>query len=265
MRYSIGDVSRLLGMTASALHFYEKEGIIDTPRGETGRRYYEEADVNRLISAKKYRAMGVSLKDIAQQFSQDGFNPQQIIDVMQVKRQEAVEVIRRQEALIEDIDRLTALGHASLKATGVVDIRPVEDMLCFVSSCGGRVPRGKEEQALARRWLEAVPAVSLAICRLPDAPKARCALIIQARRAKAFGLEQNERTVRVIPGGTALHAIVACGEEQYHDPDLIFKPILEFAQKHNFIPAGPLWGSMIFVDCAGGVRKHYFDTYMVFR
>ena len=53
MRYKIGDVSRVLGLTTAALHFYEKEGIIDTPKEESGRRYYEEADLFRLISAKK--------------------------------------------------------------------------------------------------------------------------------------------------------------------------------------------------------------------
>ena len=58
MRYSIGDVSRVLGMTTAALHFYEKEGIIDTPKVESGRRYYEEADINRLIS-RESRDVGI--------------------------------------------------------------------------------------------------------------------------------------------------------------------------------------------------------------
>ena len=39
MSYSIGDVSRVLGMTTSALHFYEKEVVIDTPKEQSGRRY----------------------------------------------------------------------------------------------------------------------------------------------------------------------------------------------------------------------------------
>ena len=87
MRYSIGDVSRVLGMTTSALHFYEKEGIIDTPKVESGRRYYEEADVNRLISAKKYRAMGVPVREIASQFSADGMTGVQVIARMREKRE----------------------------------------------------------------------------------------------------------------------------------------------------------------------------------
>ena len=82
MRYSIGDVSRVLGMTTVALHFYEKEGIIDTPKEESGRRYYEEADINRLISAKKYREMDVAVRDIARQFSSDGMTGAQVVERM---------------------------------------------------------------------------------------------------------------------------------------------------------------------------------------
>ena len=59
--------------------------------------------------------------------------------------------------------------------------------------------------------------------------------------------------------------IVTCGEEQYDDPDVIFRPILAFAREHRFVQKGTMWGSMLFVDCSGGVRHHYYDTYMQFE
>ena len=60
-------------------------------------------------------------------------------------------------------------------------------------------------------------------------------------------------------------ALVSCGEEQYETPEVIFKPILSFAREHRFVQKGIMWGNMLFVDCSGGVRKHYYDTYMVFE
>ena len=72
MAYSIGDVSRVLGITTSALHYYEKEGLIRKPMEDSGWRSYDDEDVYRLISVKKYSAMGVSLREIAQQFSSNG-------------------------------------------------------------------------------------------------------------------------------------------------------------------------------------------------
>ena len=265
MRYSIGDVSRVLGITTSALHFYEKEGIIDTPKVESGRRYYEEADVSRLISAKKYRAMGVPVRDIAQQFSSHGMTGAQVIARMKEKREEAARIIRQYTGLVQDIDRLIRSGEEGMRSTNVVDIRRAEDMICFRPTSGGRIPLDKGEQAVVQRWLEAMPAVSVAICRGKTEEHAAPALMISTARAADFGIEADGKTAYTIPGGMALHAVVACGEEQYDDPDVIFRPILAFAREHRFAQKGTMWGSMLLADCSCGVRQHYFETYMVFE
>ena len=265
MRYSIGDVSRVLGMTTAALHFYEKEGIINTPKVESGRRYYEETDINRLISAKKYRAMGVSVRDIAQQFSADGMTGKQVMARMREKRGEAVQMLGQYEGLIRDIDWLIERGEEALNAPGVVDIRRTKDLLALLSSSGGRIPLDKREQAVAQQWLEAMPAVSVGICRDDTMEQALQGLVISARRAAEFGLDDTAPGVRKIAGGMALHAVVVCGEEQYDDPDAIFKPLLAFAREHRFSPKGMMWGAQIFVDCSEGIRRHYYDTYMIFE
>jgi len=265
LRYSIGDVSRVMGMTTAALHFYEKEGIIDTPKVESGRRYYEEADINRLISAKKYRAMGVPVRDIALQFSAEGMTGQQVLERIKEKREEASNMQRYYAGLVQDIDQLIEISEEGLAATSKVDIRRTEEMLWFSSSSGGRIPLDKQEQTIARRWLEAMPAVSISLCRPLEGDKTLPSLIVPAARAAEFALNKGERAVRQIPAGMALHAIVVCGEEQYDDPDVIFKPILAFAREHRFVQKETMWGRMIFVDCSNGVRRHYYDTYMIFK
>lgn len=261
--YSIGDVSRVLGMTTSALHFYEKEGIIDTPKEESGRRYYEEADVNRLISAKKYRAMGVPLRDIAQQFGHNGMNGEQVLARMRERRSEAQRLARQYDGLARDIERLIELGETGLSVKEQVDIRPMADMLMFRASSGGLVPRDKGEQAVAQRWLEAMPAVSLSIARREGDARAGFALMMPEVRAKEFGFSADGGAVHAVRGGMALHAVTHCGEEQYDNPDVIFRPIEAFAREHRFTQKGTMWGNVLFVDCSGGIRRHFYDTYMI--
>ena len=265
MRYKIGDVSRVMGMTTSALHFYEKEGIIDTPKVDSGRRYYKEADINRLVSTKKYRAMGVTVREIAKQFSEDGMNGEQVIARMREKREEAAQLLRQYNGLVQDLDRLIELGEQALGATDVVDIRSTEDMLVFLSSSGGRIPLDKQEQDVAKLWLEAIPATSISICRDEDMKRAQMGMVVSVSRAQACGLDEHASGVRRIAGGMALHAIVVCGDEQYENPDIIFKPVLSFAREHRFTPKGMMWGSQIFADCSEGIRRYYFDTYMYFE
>lgn len=264
MRYSIGEVSRVLGMTTAALHFYEKEGIIDTPKVESGRRYYEETDINRLISAKKYRAMGVSVRDIAQQFSSDGMTGDQVMARMREKREEAVQMMRQYTGLVHDIDWLIARGEEALGEPGIVDIRKTAPLLALLSSSGGRIPLDKREQKVAQQWLEAMPAVSVGICRDTEMGHALEGLLISTSRAEELGLDENAPGVRCIPGGMALHAVAVCGDEQYDDPDVIFKPLIVFAREHRFVQKGMMWGAQIFVDCSEGIRRHYYDTYMIF-
>lgn len=265
MAYSIGDVSRVLGMTASALHYYEKEGIIDTPKVESGRRYYEDADINRLVSAKKYRAMGVAVRDIAQQFSADGMTGDQVIARMRERREEAARMAREYAGLVQDIDRLIDVGEQALGVTGAVDIRRMEDMLVFLTSSGGMIPQNASEQNVVKRWLEAMPAACVGICRGMEMERAEHGMVIRAQRAKDFALEADAPGVRRIPGGMALHAVVICGEEQYQDPDTIFKPVLTFAREHRFAQKDMMWGEQIFVDCSQGIRRHYYDIYMPFE
>ena len=239
MAYSIGDVSRVLGMTASALHYYEKEGLIHKPKEEdSGWRSYDEEDVYRLISVKKYGAMGVPLRDIAQQFSKNGMNGRQILDRMKEKRAEAEGMARRCALLSEDIGRLIAVGEQGLEQEAVVDIRPTGDILVFRPSDGGVIPKNKAEQAVARRWLAAQPAVSLGIVRDPARERADRVLLIARDRAKEYGFEPDGKTVFALSGGIALHAVVSCGIEQYDTPDDIFRPLWQFAREHRFEAQG---------------------------
>ncbi|MBQ2835104.1 MAG: MerR family transcriptional regulator [Clostridia bacterium] len=265
MRYSIGDVSRVLGMTTSALHFYEKEGIINTPKEESGRRYYEEADVTRLFSTRKYRAMGVPVRDIAKQFSDDGMSGEEVAARMRERRDDALRAIRQYEGLVRDLDDLIETIEDGLEHTNMVDIRRAEDMIMLKSSSGSRIPLNKGEQRIMQRWLEAMPAVSLAICREETMDRAVPALVVSAARARELGLEADDRMIVRIPGGMALHAVVTCGEEQYETPDVIFKPLLAFARDHRFTQRGTMWGRMIVVDCRDGRRRHYYETYMYFK
>ena len=265
MAYSIGDVSRVLGLTTSALHYYEKEGLIRKPKEDSGWRSYDEEDVYRLISVKKYGAMGVPLRDIARQFSPGGMNAEQILARMQAQRDEADRKAREYAALREDIDRLLAASSAGIGREGVVDIRPAEEMLVFCSGEGRVIPKNRAEQETARRWLEAQPSVSLGIARDPAKDRAEMVLLIPRSRAQEYGLEPDGKLTCEIAGGMALHAVVSCGMEQYDTPDDIFRPILQFAREHCFVPKGPMWGSTLFVDCSGEERRYYYDTYMVFE
>ncbi len=52
------------GLAASALRFYEAEGLIRAARSAGGRRYFEKADLRRVAFIRAAQAVGLSIGDI---------------------------------------------------------------------------------------------------------------------------------------------------------------------------------------------------------
>ncbi|MFJ9414555.1 MerR family transcriptional regulator [Streptomyces sp. NPDC101227] len=66
MGYSVGQVSRLAGVTVRTLHHYDKAGLLSpSDRSPAGYRLYGEADLARLQQILFYRELGFPLDEIA--------------------------------------------------------------------------------------------------------------------------------------------------------------------------------------------------------
>lgn len=71
VRYKIGEIAKLLGLTAQAIRFYEEQGVITPERGENGTRYYTVDHAVLLLSFKKYRQSDFSVQEIVDHFRCD--------------------------------------------------------------------------------------------------------------------------------------------------------------------------------------------------
>ena len=73
----IGEVARRAGMAASALRFYEAEGLVASVRSEGGRRLFPRGVLRRLAFVRAAQNVGLSLDEIraALALLPDGRNP----------------------------------------------------------------------------------------------------------------------------------------------------------------------------------------------
>jgi MerR family redox-sensitive transcriptional activator SoxR len=60
----IGDVARRSGFAASALRFYEKEGLITGERSDGGQRRYPRSVLRRLAFVRAAQNVGLSLEEV---------------------------------------------------------------------------------------------------------------------------------------------------------------------------------------------------------
>ena len=67
---SVGEVARRSGVSVSALHFYEREGLIESWRSGGNQRRYERAVLRRVAIIKVAQAVGIPLAEIRQRLEQ---------------------------------------------------------------------------------------------------------------------------------------------------------------------------------------------------
>ena len=66
--YTIGELAKILGITAETIRYYERKGIIAPIHDqETGYRYYTTWDLHMLIRARCYLGFGLLLDNFSHQ------------------------------------------------------------------------------------------------------------------------------------------------------------------------------------------------------
>lgn len=65
---SVGELSKRSGVSISALHFYEQEGLIPAFRTEGNQRRYPRGVLRRVALIKVAQKLGISLKEVKEAF-----------------------------------------------------------------------------------------------------------------------------------------------------------------------------------------------------
>lgn len=61
---SIGEAARRVGVAASALRYYEAEGLLAAARSAGGRRYYPRSELRRIAFIRAAQSVGLSLDEV---------------------------------------------------------------------------------------------------------------------------------------------------------------------------------------------------------
>lgn len=66
---TVGDVARRTGVAVSALHFYEREGLISSTRTAGGQRRFARHVIRRVSVIQVAKRMGIPLAEVAEVFA----------------------------------------------------------------------------------------------------------------------------------------------------------------------------------------------------
>lgn len=262
MKYYVGDVARLLGITPSALRFYEEEKIIHTQKTKSGRRYYELGDIARLLSYKKYTAMGISLREVVQQFDEDGDSRHVIGARVASKIPEAREkakyyrvladIIESHAQAIEDIE--TLLGRFT------VFLRPKNYMLSDPED--QLISRNPDNLELLRQWVQGMPATRYAFLLPEDAfyrpEETFLGYMVPAIQGEALHMPLSASGVVCIEEGLCVRHIVAM-DNSFHRMEEVFSGIRHYMEEKHLKPAGMSIATLIVVE---SIRNDHYKSYL---
>jgi len=116
---TVGEVAARSGFAASALRYYEREGLIDATRSAGGQRRYERHVLRRLAFIRAARHIGLSLEEVRDALaSLPGGRTPTVADWTRVSRSWRArldEEIAALQALRDGLDGCIGCGCLSLK------------------------------------------------------------------------------------------------------------------------------------------------------
>lgn len=156
MRYKIGDVARILGISADLLHYYEKKGVV-TPYKDAHNdyRYYDAWDINFLMDCLWFKNFGFSIEQIADMVRIP--SAEDLQDIFMYKEDELRSTIRRCEMLLRRSEEYRTQLEGIKEHLGVCELGESPALVRFINRVGNEYPTGEGLEQFARQWLRAMP------------------------------------------------------------------------------------------------------------
>lgn len=132
--YRIGEFAKLAGVTARALHHYDRIGLLKPQRSNSGTRLYRIADLERLVQIAALKFLGIPLREIKLLLKH---GPLTLTDSLHMQREALAEkrcLIDRAIVAIEAAEKVIRSGQttdASIlrKIIEVIDMQPQENSM----------------------------------------------------------------------------------------------------------------------------------------
>ncbi len=264
MRYKIGDVSRILGISTDLLRYYEKKGVV-TPQKDKNNdyRYYDTWDINFLIDCLWYKNFGFGIPQAAYLVTECYHGD--LVSLLEEKQSEIEANLHRQQLLLERMkkhldDVLRVKGYI-----GVCEIAQSPDIICYLNRFNFTYDNRDELLDLSRQWLDYMPFTQRYFEIPQDGLKGEgddyaWGFSLSTEYIKELNITVKPPLVHN-PSKTCIHsAFKSTGKNAFTPRHL--DPILEYANKGGFKIAGRAQGNLICSVLEEGVMTGYFEVWL---
>ena len=262
MKYKIGEVARILGISTDLLRYYEKKGVVTPEKNSSNDyRYYDSWDINSLVDCLWFKNFGFSIDQIADMVKIPG--TRELGELFLCKEDELRRTIKRCELLLLRSERY----RRDLQKTGELLYRcRVEDspeFVRFINREGQEYFNTPETARLARQWLAAMPfnRRCFEICAQSGEDACRWGFSLDMDYVRELEFEISE-PMTVAPSRRSIHTVFkSAGGRDGFAPSLL-DYALEYARDMGAQPTAPVHGVLLASVMEEGKLTGYFEAWI---
>jgi DNA-binding transcriptional MerR regulator len=156
MKYKIGDVARILGISTDLLRYYEKKGVVKPEKDENNDyRYYDSWDINFLVDCLWFKNYGFSIEQIADMVKIPGVP--ELEELFFCKEEELRATIKRCQLLLRRSESYRADLRKAQEELYQCRVADSPEFVRFINRRGREYSMDASTERMARQWLSAMP------------------------------------------------------------------------------------------------------------
>ncbi|MDR0862079.1 MAG: MerR family transcriptional regulator [Oscillospiraceae bacterium] len=264
MRYKIGDVARILGISPDLIRYYEEKGVVSPEKDPLNNyRNYDTWDINYLIDCLWYKNFGFGLDKVAQMVS--SYTYDDLIDTFEARADEIRDEIRRQELLLERTQKYQARLTKTKGYVGVCDMRRSAEFVYYINRRNNEYLNLTDTQALSRRWLKYMP-FTRRYFEVTDevlssgGEEYGWGFSLGKQYVDEFGITLNP-PIREKPSQMCIHsAFTSVGKDKFSAHHLGF--MLDYARENGYTLTQGAFGNLACSVIENGVPTGYFEVWI---
>jgi DNA-binding transcriptional MerR regulator len=264
MRYKIGDVARILGISSDLIRYYEEKGVV-TPRKDPSNnyRYYDTWDINYLIDCLWYKNFGFGIEQVARMVTEYSYDT--LLGTLEERSEALRETIHMQQLLLQRIEKFSERLSETKSYVGRCELRESAPFCYYINRHNAEYDNQLGTQELSRRWLKYMP-FTRRYFEVP--PEAMTGLgddnvwgfSVGKQYIEAFGIEIVP-PIQEMPPWLCIHsAFKSAGHERFSARKLDF--LLEYARENRLTPLRGAFGNLACSVMEAGAQTGYFEVWL---
>lgn len=264
MKYKIGEVSKILGISPDLLRYYQKKGVVQPTLGESNNyRYYDAWDINFLIDCLWFKNFGFGIEQTAHLVSSSTFDD--VVSEMHTRCEEIEANIRREELLLARSRQYFAGMERARSMLGTCDLVYSPAICRYLNRYNYDYRDIADMQELSHQWLQYMPFVS------------RCFEIERTDLENktdnyAWGFSMSldfaeklqvslEPPVAILPAEPSVHTVFTSSGKTSFSPRHL-KPAMDFVRAHGLTVTGNARGNLICSVLEEDALTGYFEVWI---